>query len=1004
MPTPTVRRWLVALVVAAVLPTFIAASAALLYAYQRERAAFQQSLRETTRTLALLVDREIARRETIALALAGSPTLTRGDLRAFYDYATRIAPTRDKVVVLHAPDGHQLVNTRLPFGAPLPPSRIGPEREKVGPLATLVSNMYFAPVGGQYSFAVQVPVVREGKVIYYLSVAGFASALQPILDDQRLPPGWVASILDGKGVIVARNVGGEQYVGKPVSARLAARLKESRGGVFKSVSIDGRPILASFMKSPGYEWAVVVGVPLQQAVMPPQVVIVFGLLAVVLLGLSLLVAVRVGRRLLLPVERLKAASQALGSGARLELSSTGLAETDEVLAAMREASIRIARAAQDLEMRRLEAEAAADALRASNERLHLATATSGQGLFTWEPASNRVTWHNALPYQIFGIPQTEPPITAARFFAEFLHPDDADSFAACLKKTLEDGSPFHFLGRIRRRDGEQRWIEMAGRRQPEQPGQAVEIVGTLVDVTERRKAEEALRVSEWRLRQLANTIPNLAWMADADGAVIWYNDRWYDYTGTTLEEMRSSGWHRVHHPSTLEEVKQRWARCLQTGEIFEMPFVPLRGKDGQYRPFFTRAVPLRDDSGAIVQWFGTNTDVSTLKRAEEELREADRRKDQFIAVLAHELRNPLAPIRTAAELLRRMPDPAPSVARAADIIVRQVGQMKQLLDDLLDVSRITRGLMKLDLERVKVNDLVSHAVEQVHTLIDRNGQQLVIWQEDDGAEVMASPVRMTQVLANLLDNAAKYSGSGSTIRVEVRRCDEDRVRIAVVDEGRGISAELLPHVFEPFTQGDRTSDGPQSGLGLGLAIVRGLVQLQGGEVRAYSEGPGRGSRFEIELPAASAPQGAGPAATSAAGGGACRSADPLKVLVVDDNVDGADALAALLSNLGHEVRCAYTGAQGLALMRQSPFDMAICDIGLPEMSGLELAQAVRREQLDVKHLVALSGYGQRQDVAASLGSGFSQHLIKPVEPQELMDLLRRLGHRPSPSPEGLSTP
>jgi len=1000
----TVRRWLVALVVAAVLPTFIAALAAVLYAYKEEQQAFQQGLKDTTRALALVVDREIARREAIALTLAGSPTLTRGDLKAFYEYATQIAPTRDKVVVLHALDGQQLVNTRLPFGAPLPKSVIAAERTAAGPFATLVSNLYYAPVGRQHSFAVQVPVVREGRPIYYLSLAGFASHLQPIIDDQRLPAGWIASILDAKGVVVARNVAPERFVGQRTSDRLAAQLAQQSEGVFESKSIDGIPILATFSKSPVYGWAVVVGVPLRSVTGPLTVVAGFGALAAVLLAASLLAAVAVGRRLLVPVQRLRRASELLGSGQPLDGTPTGLAETDQVLAAMQAADQRIRQASQAVESRRLEAEEAAQALLLSTQRLQLATDASGLGLFTWQPDSDRLTPHNDRLPALLGFPAGEPPITASRFLAEVLHPEDRDRFAEALRRTLTAGAPFRFTGRIRRRgDGELRWIEFTGSQQQARPAEPIAIVGTAQDITDRLAAETALRENEARLRQLANTIPNLAWMADPDGWITWYNDRWYDYTGTTPEDMRGWGWQSVHDPAMLPHVMERWTESIRTGQPFEMTF-PLRGKDGVFRPFFTRVAPLRDASGAIVQWFGTNTDVSPLKAAEQELREADRRKDEFIATLAHELRNPLAPIRTAAELLRRLATDEPQVARASQIIARQVSHMSGLLSDLLDVSRITRGLLTIERERVNVASVVAAALEQVRPLVEAKRHEVTVDQEDAAIEVAASQLRLTQVVANLLDNAAKYSDPGARIRVEVRTVGA-RVRIAVSDNGQGIAADLLPRVFEPFTQAQRGSQRSQGGLGLGLAVVRGLVELQGGHVSAHSDGPGRGSRFEIELPVFSLAEESAPSAApaTALAGDPASPGGSLDILVVDDNVDAADTLVALLKGLGHRTACAYSGAQALAAMRQRAFDAAILDIGLPDMSGYALAAFTRQGGLPVGTLIALSGYGQEQDRDASFAAGFAHHLVKPVEPGALVALLATL--RPAvPAAPGSALP
>lgn len=438
----TVRRSLVVLVIVVALPTLVAAAGALFYAYKKEQAEFRKGVTDTTRALALVVDREIARREAIALTLAGSPTLTRGDLRAFHENANNIAPTRDNVVTLQDLSGQQLVNTRLPFGSVLPMSRITKEREAAGPTATVVSNLYFAPVGKQFSFGVQVPVERDGTVRYYLSVAGFASALQSIVDDQRLPEGWIASILDAKGVVVARNRDPAQFVGKATSQRLAAQLAQGREGVFESSTIDGIPILATFSKSPSYGWTVAIGVPLARATAPLGVVAGFGALAALLLLITVFAALSTGRRLLVPIQRLKAASEALGSGQSFDAAPTGLIESDQVLASMHEASRRINAANATLEARRQEAEAAAQALRKSNDMVQLATNASGLGLFTWIPQTDALIWHNDRPFAIFGFARGAGPMNAGQFVAQFLLPEDAPEFESCMRRALEGACRF----------------------------------------------------------------------------------------------------------------------------------------------------------------------------------------------------------------------------------------------------------------------------------------------------------------------------------------------------------------------------------------------------------------------------------------------------------------------------------------------------------------------------------------------------------------------------------
>ncbi|MBC7955318.1 MAG: PAS domain S-box protein [Cytophagales bacterium] len=627
---------------------------------------------------------------------------------------------------------------------------------------------------------------------------------------------------------------------------------------------------------------------------------------------------------------------------------------------------------------------AEEALRLSNERAQLATDAAGLGLFTWELASDSVTWHNDRPYEIFGLSKKAPPLNAERFIAEFVHPDDAPAFASAWSATLEQSAPFFFQGRIHRLpEREIRWVELAGQIQASPEGEPLRVVGTAADVTQSKLADEAVRASEERLRHLANTIPNLAWMADAEGWISWYNERWYAYTGTTPSEMEGWGWQKVHDPATLPEVLIRWKESIATGRAFEMTF-PLRGADGEYRPFFTLVAPLRDATGKIVHWFGTNTDVSPLKKAEAELREADRRKDEFLAMLAHELRNPLAPIRNAAEILRRHQGSDERVAKASEIIARQVTHMSGLLNDLLDVSRVTRGVISLDKERVDMAVAIANAVEQVRPLIEAKGHRLSLENCQLGTYVFASPLRLTQVIANLLDNAAKYSPPHSAITIDVTR-SSDNVVVSVSDAGIGISADLLPRVFEPFSQAQRGADRSQGGLGLGLAVVKGLIDLHGGSVTAHSDGAGHGSRFQVSLPAyddAPVPAG-GVLAPSMA---AARS-DRLRVLVVDDNVDAAESLALMLHSAEHRVACVFSATEAIKAIEAASFDVAVLDIGLPDMDGYQLAAHIRSVSSTWPVLIALSGYGQREDRAAALAAGFVQHLVKPVDPQALLQAL-----------------
>jgi len=533
--------------------------------------------------------------------------------------------------------------------------------------------------------------------------------------------------------------------------------------------------------------------------------------------------------------------------------------------------------------------------------------------------------------------------------------------------------------------GRARWVEATARPILDEAGRVAEVMLIHEDVTERLMAERRLLASELRLKQLANTIPQMAWIADTEGAVEWYNDRWYEYTGTTLDEVKGWGWQTLADPLVLPAVMAAWRHSIDTGDVFQMT-VPLRGLDGRYRPFLTLVAPLKDESGQVMNWFGTNTDVSPLHEAEQQRKDGERRKDEFLAMLAHELRNPLAPISTAAQLLKLPGTDAARAARAGDIIERQVRHMTKLVDDLLDVSRVTRGLITLHTETLALKDIVAGALEQVQPLIEATGHALQVPTDLDGLVVSGDRTRLVQVLVNLLNNAAKYSGRGSRIQLQAEALD-GTVQIRVTDEGVGIDAAFLPHVFELFTQARRSPDRSQGGLGIGLALVKSLVEMHGGEVRAASPGLGRGSCFVFTLPLVQASEGSldsalAPLRRDAIGPG------QMRILVVDDNADAAETLSMLLQLQGYEVRTASDAEGALSLAPAFAADIYILDIGLPAVDGYELARLLRSHpSVPSATYIALTGYGQEQDRARSQAAGFDLHLVKPVEPGALQQVL-----------------
>jgi signal transduction histidine kinase/FixJ family two-component response regulator len=370
--------------------------------------------------------------------------------------------------------------------------------------------------------------------------------------------------------------------------------------------------------------------------------------------------------------------------------------------------------------------------------------------------------------------------------------------------------------------------------------------------------------------------------------------------------------------------------------------------------------------------------------ARAEAESSNRAKDEFLAMLGHELRNPLSPIVTALQLLRQR---GLRWGREHDIISRQVSHLVRLVDDLLDVSRVTRGKIELHPERMELRTAVARAIEMASPVIEERQHRLSV-DVPEGLVVRADPARLAQVITNLLTNAARYTPRRGHVAVTARR-EADGISLSVSDDGQGIAPELLPRIFELFVQGPRARDRAEGGLGIGLALVRTLVSLHGGRVEAHSEGPGRGSTFRMVLPdAADAPD---MAATGGAGDPLRRTATPLRILVVDDNADAAMLLTEFLSQVGHEVVPAHDAPAALAAVERFSPDLAILDIGLPVIDGYELAEQLREKLgASAPAFVGLTGYGQASDHTKSREAGFVRHFVKPIDPGELLDALEEI--------------
>ena len=525
-----------------------------------------------------------------------------------------------------------------------------------------------------------------------------------------------------------------------------------------------------------------------------------------------------------------------------------------------------------------------------------------------------------------------------------------------------------------------RWFESSA-----SPVEGGGLLLSAYDITDRKRAEEALRESEARFRTLAEASPALIWQTDPKGNNVYLNPRYQDLFAVPLEEIMGMGWQALIHSEDAPEYLAAFEQAQRQCAHFQRR-MRIKSKDGGWRWVETHALPLFNAEDEYAGHVGILIDVTDAAQAEEALKEADRRKDEFLATLAHELRNPLAPISNAVHLLRR-PDGRRTADRVIEMVGRQVNHIVRLVDDLLEVSRITRGKIELTKAPVALADIVANAIETCKPVIDQARHQLTVSLPEGPLILDADEIRLTQALINLLTNAAKYTDSGGHIWLSARR-DRGGLIISVRDSGIGMPQDQLQQAFKMFTQLHRGVGRGHGGLGIGLTMVRSLIEMHGGKVTAYSAGPGQGSEFTIGLALADMAlcdlvHHALPQATASA---------PLfgqRILVVDDNRDAADSLCLLLEADGAVAEIAYDGHSALTKMEKVRPHAVVLDIGMPGMDGYEVAQAIRKDRrFDGIRLIALTGWGQQADRLRSQNSGLDFHLTKPVDYPALQKLLK----------------
>ncbi|WP_307721619.1 ATP-binding protein, partial [Zemynaea arenosa] len=809
--------------------------------------------------------------------------------------------------------------------------------------------------------------------------------------------------------------------------------------------------------------------------------------------------------------------------------------------------------------------------------LQTALAAARLGEWRWDAATDRFTL-GPRAAELFGLPGEQP--LGWDQLRERILDGDRDTVRTEFVLATNQHNDLNVECRLLGPHGSQRWIAIMGRLDTGRTGMS----GVVQDIGGRKSAEDSLRQSEEVLRALANSIPQLAWMANADGYVVWYNERWYEYTGKSPADMLGWGWQSVHDPDVVPLMMERWRECLRTARPFEMEF-PIRGADGEFRWFLTRINPVRDRHGHVVRWFGTNTDVDAVKRVEQALREesnvlellnatgatlatqrdlrsllhtvadaatdisgartcgvlyhavgnrglyvmcgtgaehegpfsqprplvladrglqagqplligdlnqdkrfaqtpaalalpaaglpvrsylavpitapsgerlatmflghpephafgertvrivsgiaaqaavaidntrlyenaqqaaeerkvlleserllrteaehASQMKDEFLATLSHELRTPLSSILGWAQVLRRGSRDQADLNKGLTTIERNARAQAQLIEDLLDMSRITSGKVLLDMQTVAAPMFVDAAIETLRPAAEAKNIGIVRHYDPAAGLIAGDPARLQQVIWNLLSNAIKFTPRDGQLDVLIAPA-EDHVRIAVRDTGIGIRPEFLPHVFERFRQADASMTRRHGGLGLGLSIVKHLVEQHGGTVRVDSEGEGRGATFSLELPLAkphaSAARPDRPAQLKSARANemTLRDLSGVRVLVVDDEPDARELINRILSECQAQVTMAANAPEALAQLTQAPPDVLVSDLGMPGMDGFELLAQVRGlgpERGGTVPAVALTAFARSEDRVRALEAGFVAHIAKPVEPSELI--------------------
>ncbi|HEX4611286.1 MAG TPA: PAS domain S-box protein, partial [Urbifossiella sp.] len=622
------------------------------------------------------------------------------------------------------------------------------------------------------------------------------------------------------------------------------------------------------------------------------------------------------------------------------------------------------------EAARQAAEGAARETERQREQLHVTLASIGDAVIVTDTAG-AVTFLNPVASALTGWEPHEAAGQPLERVFRIVNEDTRQTAENPVARVLREGSVVGLANHtvLIARDGREVPVSDSGAPVRGEGGAVAGVVLVFRDVTEARRAADA----RLRLAAIVESSDDAIVGKDLDGRITSWNrgaERLYGYAAGEIIGRSLSALVPPDHPDELPAIMAR----VRRGEHIQHFETQRVRKDGSRVDVSLTVSPIRDAGGRVVGASKIARDI-TARKAD------DRRKTEFLALLAHELRNPLAPLRNSLQVMRLAGDDRAAVGHARTIMERQLQHMVRLVDDLLDVSRINQGKLPLRKERVPLAAVVEGALDVCGPSVEQHGRRLTVTLPDEPVYVDADKTRLAQVLCNLLSNAVKYSDPGSPIRLAARREGGEAV-VSVRDAGAGIPADMLTRVFDMFTQVDRTLEKSQGGLGVGLGIVKRLVEMHGGTVEAHSRGPGTGSEFVVRLPAVRPP------IPESQTGGGDRPTGRHRILVADDNVDAAESLAAMLGGMGHEVRTAHDGLAAVEAAAEFRPGVILLDIGMPKLNGYDACRRIREQPWGRDAVVAaLTGWGQEEDRSRSREAGFDRHLVKPVEPEAVEKLL-----------------